>query len=130
MLNPSRADAEQDDPTIRACLQFAQRWGYGGLQVVNLFGYRTPTPKALATVADPVGDGCDRAILSAAATTDRIILAWGNWGSLWGRDQAVLAQLTPHAHKLHSLGINQSQQPRHPLYIKRTTLPVRWSSIR
>ena len=128
MLNPSRADAERDDPTIRACMQFAQGWGYGGLTVVNLFAYRTPEPKALKTVHDPVGPGCDRAILDAADRAERLLLAWGNWGTLLGRDRAVLRLLQPYADRLYCLGVNRTAQPRHPLYIKRSTQPVLWAS--
>ena len=40
MLNPSTADAQTNDPTIRRCLQFAQAWGYGTLEVVNLFAFK------------------------------------------------------------------------------------------
>lgn len=126
MLNPSQADAERDDPTLRACLQFAQRWEYASLAVVNLFAYRTPHPKALVKAAEPVGAGCDRALLTAATAADRIILAWGNWGKLLDRDRAVLKLLMPHQHKLYCLGRNQTQQPRHPLYVKRTTEPIPW----
>ena len=35
MLNPSRADAGVNDPTITRCINFAQSWGYGRLEVVN-----------------------------------------------------------------------------------------------
>ena len=45
MLNPSRADATNDDPTIRRCINFASSWGYGYLEVVNLFAYRTSHPQ-------------------------------------------------------------------------------------
>ncbi|MEO1591484.1 MAG: DUF1643 domain-containing protein [Cyanobacteria bacterium J06632_22] len=86
----------------------------------------TPEPQVLTTVRDPVGPGCDRALLTAAQSTDRIILAWGNWGTLLGRHQTVLQLLRPYTDRLYCLGINQTHQPRHPLYIKRTTAPRPW----
>ncbi|NEP19382.1 MAG: DUF1643 domain-containing protein [Leptolyngbya sp. SIO4C1] len=126
MLNPSRADAERDDPTLRACSQFAQRWGYSALEVVNLFAYRTPEPQVLKTVSDPIGVECDRYLCSAAETAEQIVLAWGNWGALYGRDQAVRSLLSDHASKLRCLGLTQLNQPRHPLYLKRTTALSSW----
>jgi hypothetical protein len=123
MLNPSRADASCDDPTLRSCLQFAQRWQYAALSVVNLFGYRTPHPKALKQASDPVGAENDRYLLEAVAKADQVVLAWGNWGSLAGRDRTILSLLTPYQTKLTYLQLNRSGQPRHPLYIKRSTLP-------
>lgn len=47
MLNGSTADATQDDPTLRRCIGFSRAWGYGSLEVVNLFGYRTTFPQEL-----------------------------------------------------------------------------------
>lgn len=126
MLNPSTADAQINDPTIRRCLGFAQAWGYGCLEVVNLFGLRTPNPQTLRQVPDPVGDQCDAYIQTAAQRADQIILAWGNWGKLSGRDQAVIKLLA--AYKLHCLGLNQSGQPRHPLYLKRDVQPMPYVS--
>src|ERR1700733_11688299 len=37
MLNPSTADAEKDDATIRRCVGFAKSWNYERLAVVNLY---------------------------------------------------------------------------------------------
>lgn len=122
MLNPSRADAAIDDPTLRACLQFAQRWNYAALSVVNLFAYRTPHPTALKMAKDPVGKENDVYVSEAAELADKVVLAWGNWGGLYERDRAILSLLSPHKHKLTYLQLNRSGQPRHPLYIKRDRL--------
>ncbi len=40
MLNPSTADAEVDDATIRSCVRLAKENGHGSLEVVNLLGVR------------------------------------------------------------------------------------------
>lgn len=121
MLNPSRADAFADDPTLRACIQFAQRWQYGSLSVVNLFGYCTPHPTELKAASDPVGPKNDEYVIEAVQQAERVVLAWGNWGGLGGRDRAILTLLHRHRHKLSYLQLNRSGHPRHPLYIKRDT---------
>lgn len=123
MLNPSTADAEVNDPTIRHCLGFAHAWGYGSLEVVNLFGLRTPHPPRLREANDPIGAECDDYIQNAAQRADQIILAWGNWGNFRNRDQAVIQLLTD-CKNLYCLGVNQSGQPRHPLYLKRSVQPI------
>ena len=46
-LNPSRADGQRNDPTLRRLLGFAQRWGYGSLEVLNLFARVSPSPAVL-----------------------------------------------------------------------------------
>jgi len=55
MLNPSKADAYIDDPTLRRCIGFAKSWGFGSLTVINLFAYRSTKPSELRQVNDPVG---------------------------------------------------------------------------
>ena len=130
MLNPSTADAQSNDPTIRRCIRFAQTWGYGTLEVVNLFALRATQPIALKQVAEPVGEDCDRYLLEAVRTADCTVLAWGNWGKLYGRDRAVLAllaQLAAQRSGLCCLGLTQARQPRHPLYLKTTTQPIAYS---
>ena len=47
MLNPSTADAEKDDATIRRCVGFAKLWGFASLGVVNLYGFRCTSPSRL-----------------------------------------------------------------------------------
>lgn len=126
MLNPSEADAEQDDPTIRACSQFAQGWGYTRLTVVNLFAYRTAHPAMLGRIEDPIGPENDQYVTSAVKLADKVILAWGNQGILLNRDQTVINLISSYRHKLYCLKRNRTGQPCHPLYIKRTTMPFVW----
>jgi hypothetical protein len=128
MLNPSRADHCQDDPTLRRCIRLAQQWQFSRLIVVNLFAYCTASPKLLKTVADPVGSGNDGHILQACEAADRILLAWGNWGRLYQRDQAVLELLRPFRDRLCCLGFNRTGQPRHPLYLPQHTPLQPWPS--
>ena len=125
MLNPSRADATVDDPTIRRCIGFAQRWGYGSLEVVNLFAYRTSDPVRLKQMRDPVGPENDHYLKQARERGTLTILAWGNRGNLNQRSQQVLSWLTPWEN-LYCLGVTRSGHPRHPLYLKRETKPIRY----
>ncbi|MDA0268840.1 MAG: DUF1643 domain-containing protein [Cyanobacteria bacterium] len=121
MLNPSQADHRQEDPTLRRCIGLAQGWGYGALTVVNLFAFCSSQPQALQRIADPIGPENDRYLLAACADVPTIVLAWGNGGSLYGRDHAVLALLARYRDRCHCLGLNQTGQPRHPLYVRRGT---------
>lgn len=121
MLNPNQANATYNDPTIRRCIGFAQNWGYGGLEVVNLFAYRAKSPLLLKQIADPIGEDNERYLFSLSDRVETIVLAWGNWGTLRGRDRAVIERLNSQQN-LYCLGITKTGQPRHPLYLKRDTL--------
>lgn len=125
MLNPSTADERRLDPSLRRCVRFAQDWGYGVLEVVNLFAVRSPDPAYLRQLSDPVGIDNDRFLLSACHAAQRVIVAWGNGGRWQGRDRAFL-ELWPNHQSLYCLGITQQGQPRHPLYVRHNTVPVRW----
>ncbi|MCL6432844.1 MAG: DUF1643 domain-containing protein [Leptolyngbyaceae cyanobacterium HOT.MB2.61] len=126
MLNPSRADALVDDPTIRRCVGFARAWGFGGLEVVNLFAYRTASPVELSQAVDPVGVENDAYLAALGNRVEKIVLAWGNWGKLQGRDRIVLPLFAPH-NPVYCLGITKAGYPRHPLYLKGDVLLTQWN---
>jgi hypothetical protein len=127
-LNPSRADGQRDDPTLRRLLGFARRWGYGSLEVLNLFARISPSPAALRRVADPVGADTDAWIRRrlAAQPEATLWLGWGNQGAWRDRHRAVGALLV--GRPLGGLGLTASGQPRHPLYVAGTVAlqPLAW----
>lgn len=128
MLNPSTADAQNDDATIRRCISFARQWGYGALEVVNLFAFRATHPRSLQQASDPIGAECDRYLSVAIAQADTVIVAWGNWGRLHQRDRAVLPLLQSHS-TVECLGLNRSGQPKHPLYLAQTTPRIPYAGM-
>lgn len=118
MLNPSTADADQDDPTIRRCIGFAKREGCGGLIVVNLFAWRSTSPLGLLDADDPVGPDADDHLLLAIDQVDGpLIAAWGVWNR-GTRPGDVRAMIGKHC---VCLGKTKDGHPRHPLYVKGET---------
>jgi len=123
MLNPSTADAAEDDPTIRRCIGFARQWHCGGLIVVNLFAFRATSPKDLFAAADPVGPDNLKHVFRAAQDAGQFIAcAWGAHGAFRDQDIAIvrcIRRATEHAHLL-CLGTTRDGHPRHPLYLPKT----------
>ena len=112
MLNPSTADAEKDDPTIRRCIGFAKLWGFSRLQVVNLFAYRATDPKELDKVDDPVGPLNDPQLINCWHGT--LVAAWGAKAPN-ERVKYVLSLM--YSKQLFCLGTTKKGHPRHPLYV-------------
>lgn len=119
MLNPSTADACVDDPTIRRCVSFSKAWGFGEIQVVNLFAFRSTDPKRLRREADPVGPENDAAIARAALEAGLIVAAWGGHDTR-GRADHVLSILRDW-NVVRCLGTTKGGHPRHPLYVPAKT---------
>lgn len=140
MLNPSTADGEMDDPTIRRCVGFAKSWGYDRMEVVNLFAYRATKPIELLALGhddDPVGPLNINAIRTAMdQQVNRIVCAWGANGSHLGQDETVLgwiedyADLFDHEIEIVALGLTAEGHPRHPLYLPADAAPFPFSGAK
>jgi len=126
MLNPSTADAAIDDPTIRRCMSFARREGCGGIEVLNLFAYRSTKPSELDHAADPVGPENDRWILDVLNRHDRCVCGWGAYSKAWSRAAAVM-DLGGRIDFL-CLGRTAAGHPRHPLYLPNNAHLIRWAA--
>lgn len=129
MLNPSTADHEIDDNTIRKCMGFADSWGFGAITVVNVFAYRATDPRTLLKVEAPVGPDNAEHIQRVIETHPTIIAAWGASfpKPLYPAVEATTVRLRSRPN-VHILGLTRDGHPRHPLYLKATTKPSLWLS--
>lgn len=124
MLNPSTADANNDDPTIRRCVNFAKSWGFTTLYVVNLFAFRATDPKILQEasnyhVGDPFNARTQRLIF---AQSEQVVCAWGanpvvrKWDALV---EAVQSRIWDSVLQPMCLELTKEGYPRHPLYVRK-----------
>lgn len=124
-LNPSTADAVQDDPTIRRCISFAKAHDCGSIVMVNLFAFRATEPIEMKKAADPIGPANDDWLVAAFGrakeTGGKVVAAWGVHGQYKDRDYAVAALAERGGVELLCLGKTQAGDPRHPLYLKSDT---------
>ncbi len=118
-LNPSTADAEKDDPTIRKCVGFARRLGFGGIVMLNLYTYRATKPadlwKAQKAGVAVIGEGAP-AVRSRAAQCEMVIGCWGKHGIK--RQQDFMEYF---GRPIFCLGKNSDGTPCHPLMLSYTT---------
>lgn len=134
MLNPSKADAKENDPTItrqiKRAMHFLPAQGFpcGGIEVVNLFAWRetysSQIPGLHHAGTDLIGPENDAHILDATKSAAIIICAWGQMGVLGERSGIVLAKLRQAGRQLHVLKMGSYNQPVHPLYIGYDIKPV------
>jgi hypothetical protein len=130
-LNPSTANEQDDDPTIRRCRGFARDLGCGGLLMTNLFALRTTDPSILRSHGNPVGDENTQWILKCArlAAPGRTVCAWGvHVPRYWrNRPERLTQELRIAQIPLWCWGRTKAGQPRHPLYLPADTALEGWN---
>ncbi len=130
MLNPSRATAEINDPTITRCIGFASSWGYSELEVVNLFAYRATDPRDLKAAhgrgVDVVGPDNDRYVRGSVNVADLVVCAWGAQPMAKHQYKAMCRLITEQGKPLHCISVTKSGQPNHPLMLRANLTPKAW----
>lgn len=133
MQNPSVANAEQDDPTIRRCIGFAKREGCGALVVRNVFALIATDERELLTHNDPIGPDNWKWLSSAKSVSlgTELVVAWGNRLGPKKRSifrtaycQAACACIGQHP---KCFGVTKSGDPKHPLFLASNTPLVKWN---
>lgn len=128
-LNPSTANHLVDDNSTNRMIDFSRAFGYGGLDLFNIFGLISTDPAGLVAAEDPIGPDNDRYLLAIPAG-EPLICAWGaSVPHYWRHRPAVLVeQLRVKGVELHHLGLTKEGHPRHPLYLRGDTKPTRWAA--
>lgn len=129
-INPSTADHEKDDPTATRCVGFAKDAGFGGLEMLNPFAFRTKDVRALAVVADPVGPWNDAILRDVCGVSSCVVWASGPPTKVPPRLRARLVQLPAQLRaagvRLHALAFCKDGSPSHPLMLPKSCRPVVW----
>lgn len=123
-LNPSTADAEQDDPTITRCINFAKQWDFGNLCMLNLFAYRATEPEEMIKQqAQAFGPLNDFYLAQPLQRCDLTVVCWGANGKYFNQDLHVLRMIdTPMCFEM-----NKNHTPKHPLYVKSDTKLINYT---
>jgi len=129
MLNPSTADGQEDDATIRSLYRLLDTLGFGSFEVANLFAYRATDPKEITWLDSPtaIGEGNDSQIEAIAHRCDVPIIAWGAHSISehchgTNRSAEIISQLEAIRPALFCFGTTLNGSPRHPLYMKTGTV--------
>lgn len=132
-MNPSTADWEVDDPTIRRECDFTDGWGYKNYIKCNVMDWRATKPSDI-----PVGRENSQfnmiEIKSAMIVADKIVMCFGKIDMKYLASSVIetVTEITNHADyldglKIYCLGTNQDGSPKHPLYLKKTTELELWN---
>lgn len=131
MVNPSTADAQQDDPTIRKVLGFAKRFHCDRIIVGNKFAFRSTDVDGLRSISDPIGPDNDKHIEQILRDGDTHVAAWGSLGKipevLRSRWKDIVRIADRVGVRLHCIGFNADGSPRHPLMTSYNTILSPWT---
>jgi len=130
MLNPSTATATTLDPTVRRCVGYARRDGYGRLIVGNLYAARATEPTDMLGMSDPIGPGNAGALRRIMGEGNPVVLAWGTLqdapSSAAQQVRFVRSLALELGTRLFCLDVCENGEPRHPLYMKKDAPLVPW----
>jgi hypothetical protein len=129
-VNPSKADATINDPTIRKDMGFGSRLGWSRIIKGNKFAFRSTDVKQLRSARDPIGPDNDMHLEQIMRDADLVVAAWGPLAklpaALRGRWREVVKIADRVGQKLHCLGVADDGQPRHTLMLAYDTPLIEW----
>lgn len=124
-INPSTADANVDDATIRRLKEFAKVYKYGGLRIHNLYAFRTEDCSQLKEAKDPFGEHNWDFLLKYRNKLKTVVFMWGNNKKDINDIRHRVIEAYPNA---LCFGHNQDGSPKHPLFLSGETKLIRYDT--
>lgn len=122
LANPSTATADELDPTVTRCIDYARAWKYGWCWVLNVRAFRATDPKAVPRTREAIGPSNDTIIEAFVRCAQLVVCGWGKLGG--ARGPVVLELIRKAGKTPHALKLNDDGSPRHPLYLAKNLKPV------
>lgn len=129
-VNPSTADAEVDDATVRKWRGFVSRWGGSRFIVGNVFAFLATDVRALASAVDPIGRRNNDHLAQIIADADILVPCWGNRSkvppALRSNFRWMLQTLHASGKPVMAFGKSKTGDPLHPLMLGYATPLTAW----
>ena len=127
MLNPSVGRMEHADLTLKKCLKFAKSWGYGSMDIVNLFSQISTDSKNLKIPSEEELLKNNLYIRQAVQNSGKVVLAWGEQKTLYRKRVNEVLNIVP-LDKQYCIEKSKSGKfPKHPLYLKEDLQLIPWN---
>lgn len=117
LLNPSTADHEENDDTIKRLMKRAKTGGSGGVVVANAGAIRETDSDAACLHEDPMGPHNEAWLRALIPTCDFYIVGYGMKARRFGGDTLVKRVFADAGVTVHALRLCQDGTPEHPLYL-------------
>lgn len=121
LLNPSTADMDELDPTLRRCRNYTKRWGYAGMVVTNIFAVRATDPDNMREADNPIGPENNKWIKKCADFSEKFVAGWGVNGDYKNRERDVIDLVG--LDETYCLETTKNGHPNHPLFEEKTLRP-------
>jgi Uncharacterized protein conserved in bacteria len=132
-VNPSTADADTDDATIRKMSGFTLRWGFTRFMVGNVFAYRSTDVTQLPARHDAVGPENMGHLHSMIQNAAFVVPCWGNTNKVPKSHRVqftiVRTLLQVHQVPVRIFGLTNGGDPLHPLMLSYDTPLQEWSKL-
>ena len=129
MLNPSTANHIENDLTTIRCINFAKKWGYGGIMIGNIYPFRAKRPKDLRKWIKGYGDlynfnECEdnkNHVQDMMNQCDLTVCAWGG-------NHKGMPEMLEYTSDLHYLELcDDGITPKHPLgNLSKDLVPIKY----